>query len=184
MVDKEIADNTAVVVNESLGLGIDPSAKDLDTQVRAKYIEISKADLDMKEKAAKELFNNLKKEYIDANIADGVQVTEISGIEKIDDYTCTVLVDGVNIIGDRLLAQQYVMPQHYYGVADDGTEFKKGDMTIPKSRNSAPMGSGAYIQETLLLWEVVLIYLKNMKITLLSLKQILIILEEHQKLLI
>ena len=75
----------------------------------------------------------------------GEEVTEISGIERVDDLTCTVLVDGINIIGDKLLANQPILPQHYYGVSDDGTEYKKGDMTVPKSRNSAPMGSGPYI---------------------------------------
>ncbi|WP_250278468.1 ABC transporter substrate-binding protein [[Clostridium] colinum] len=75
----------------------------------------------------------------------GDNVTEISGIEKIDDLTCTVLVDGVNIIGDRLLAEQYILPKHYYGISQDGKEYKKGDMTVPKSRNSMPMGSGPYI---------------------------------------
>lgn len=144
-VDTDIAENTAKSINEALEFGIDPNASDLDAQVRAKYIETLKADEGIKQEAADDLFNTLKKEYIDANLADGVQVTEISGIEKVDDYTCTVLVNGVSITAERELGQQYVMPQHYYGVGDDGTEFKKGDMSIPKSRTEAPMGSGAYI---------------------------------------
>lgn len=73
------------------------------------------------------------------------EATEVEGIQKVDDLTCTVLVDGVNIIGDKLLAQQLILPKHYYGVAEDGTEYKKGDMTVLKSRNSAPMGCGPYI---------------------------------------
>ena len=75
----------------------------------------------------------------------GDAVTEITGIKKVDDLTATILVDGVNIIGDKLLAQQAILPKHYYGVSDDGTEYKKGDMTVPKSRNSLPMGSGPYV---------------------------------------
>lgn len=75
----------------------------------------------------------------------GDAVTEISGIKKVDDLTCTVLIDGVSIIGDKQLAQQPIVPKHYYGVGDDGTEFKKGDMSVPKSRNNLPMGSGPYI---------------------------------------
>ena len=78
----------------------------------------------------------------------GDTVTEVSGIERVDDLTCTVLVDGVNIIGDKLLANQPILPKHYYGVSDDGTEYKKGDMTVPKSRNSVPMGSGPYVFKT------------------------------------
>lgn len=75
----------------------------------------------------------------------GDAVIEISGIKKVDDLTCTVLIDGVSIIGDKQLAQQPIVPKHYYGVGDDGTEFKKGDMSVPKSRNNLPMGSGPYI---------------------------------------
>ena len=78
----------------------------------------------------------------------GDAVTEISGIKKVDDLTATILVDGVNIIGDKLLANQPILPKHYYGVSDDGTEYKKGDMTVPKSRNSLPMGSGPYVFKT------------------------------------
>lgn len=75
----------------------------------------------------------------------GNTVTEISGIKKVDDLTATITVDGVNIIGDKLLAQQPILPKHYYGVAEDGTEYKKGDMTVLKSRNTLPMGSGPYV---------------------------------------
>ncbi len=75
----------------------------------------------------------------------GEAVTEISGIKKVDDLTATILTNGVNISGDRLLANIAILPKHYYGVGNDGTEFKKGDMTVPKSRNEAPMGSGPYI---------------------------------------
>ncbi len=75
----------------------------------------------------------------------GDAVTEISGIKKVDDLTATITTDGINIVGDRLLGNTQILPKHYYSVSDDGTEYKKGDMTVPKSRNNAPLGSGPYI---------------------------------------
>ncbi len=41
--------------------------------------------------------NKLYKEYIDKNYSDGIDVTEISGIKKINDYTCTVIFNSKNI---------------------------------------------------------------------------------------
>lgn len=67
----------------------------------------------------------------------------ISGITKVDELTCTVLVNGVNIIGDRLLALQQIMPKHYYG-----ENFKKGDLTSIKAKSGMPLGSGPYIFES------------------------------------
>ncbi len=67
----------------------------------------------------------------------------ISGITRIDELTCTVLVNGVNIIGDRLLALQEIVPEHYYG-----ENFKKGDLSGVKAKSSAPLGSGPYIFES------------------------------------
>ena len=75
----------------------------------------------------------------------GEAVTEISGIKKVDDLTATITTNGINLVGDRLLGNTQILPKHYYSVSDDGTEYKKGDMIVPKSRNNAPLGSGPYI---------------------------------------
>ncbi len=69
--------------------------------------------------------------------------TTISGITRVDELTCTVLVNGVNIIGDRLLALQQLVPEHYYG-----ENFKKGDLSGVKAKSGAPLGSGPYIFES------------------------------------
>ena len=67
----------------------------------------------------------------------------ISGITKVDELTCTVLVNGVNIVGDRLLALQQIMPRHYYG-----ENYKKGDLTSIKAKSGMPLGSGPYVFES------------------------------------
>lgn len=142
---KTVEENTPQTVNEELGLGVDEGATDFKEQVIAKYLEKNIQDEELKEQAKSEKFDNLKKAYIEENLSGGVNVEKISGIQKVDDLTCTVLINGFSLSGDRMLSLSAIMPKHYYGVADDGTEFKKGDMTIPKSRNEHPLGAGPYV---------------------------------------
>lgn len=79
-------------------------------------------------------------EYVKDDPADGIDVEYISGITRVDDLTCRVLVDGVNVIGDRILAQLPIVPEHYYGEG-----FTKGNLDGVKSKNSTPMGSGPFV---------------------------------------
>lgn len=79
-------------------------------------------------------------EYINEDLSDGVDVRYISGITKVDELTCTVLVNGVNVIGDRILAHRPIVPEHYYGEG-----FEKGKLDGVKSKNGVPMGSGPFI---------------------------------------
>lgn len=79
----------------------------------------------------------LAESYIAGNLADGVDVPEISGVKRIDDYTATVTYASVNIYGDRSISFAFA-PAHYYG------EFKKGDVSAILS-NMKPVGSGPYV---------------------------------------
>ena len=54
----------------------------------------------------------LAESYIAGNLADGVDVPEISGIKRIDDYTATVTYASVNISGDRNISFAFA-PAHY-----------------------------------------------------------------------
>ena len=81
----------------------------------------------------------LSKAYISEGLADGIDVPEISGIKRVDDYTCTVLTNGVSISADRQLGLQSILPEHYYGAG-----YEKGNLETAKSKNSSPMGSGAF----------------------------------------
>ena len=84
-----------------------------------------------------------KKQMVKGTLEDGIDVTTISGIEKVDDLTCTVLFDSVNITGDKLVAWQVVTPQHYYG-PNWTPETSKGNLADIKALNGAPMGAGPY----------------------------------------
>ena len=79
----------------------------------------------------------LAESYIAGNLADGIDVAEISGIKRIDDYTATVTYGSVNISGDRNISFSFV-PEHYYG------SVVKGDVSSILS-NMIPLGSGPYI---------------------------------------
>ena len=70
--------------------------------------------------------------------------TEISGIEKVDEKTVKVTLKGVDPAAIWKLGGIAVAPKAYYGVDDAGKEYAKGDMSVPKSRNAAPMGAGPY----------------------------------------
>lgn len=81
-----------------------------------------------------------KKQVVLGTLDDGVDVDTISGIERVDDLTCTILFDSPNISGDKLVAWQPLMPEHYYG-----KEWSKGDLSSIKALNATPVGSGPYI---------------------------------------
>jgi peptide/nickel transport system substrate-binding protein len=81
--------------------------------------------------------NKAKRNYAMENIAGGVKVKEISGIKKIDDYTCEILMTKINIYGDREL-NAYLIPKAYYG------EITKGDVSKILS-NMSPVGSGPFM---------------------------------------
>ena len=83
--------------------------------------------------------SQLSSDYISEGLADGIDVETITGITKVDDLTCTVLINGINVTADRQLSLQQITPEHYYGEG-----FTKGDLSMVKAKNDTPMGSGPY----------------------------------------
>lgn len=83
--------------------------------------------------------SKLESEYIAGNLADGIDVPTITGIVRVDDYTCTVEYYEIDIYGDRSINAP-IVPEHYYGT------FEKGNAESVVSANmDTPMGSGPYI---------------------------------------
>lgn len=65
----------------------------------------------------------LYKSYIEKNYSDGIDVTEISGIKKINDYTCTVIFNSRNInavsqLNALLVSKNYFSAAYVKGKAD------------------------------------------------------------------
>ncbi len=61
--------------------------------------------------------------YINRNYSDGADVTEISGIKKVNDYTCTILFNSRNInavseLNVPIVSKAYYSPEYVKGSAD------------------------------------------------------------------
>lgn len=65
-------------------------------------------------------------------LEDDIDVKEITGIKKIDDLTCTVTVDGVDMNAKCTLGLESVLPKSYYreGFKKAGYEQKNGKNTV------------------------------------------------------
>lgn len=77
-------------------------------------------------------------EKLNQEMKTGEGVATISGVTKIDDYTCTVKYNSINIYGDRTVGTLYFMPEHYYG------KLEKGTVGTKIQTNMVPLGSGPY----------------------------------------
>ena len=78
------------------------------------------------------------KEYIDKNYSNGTSVSEISGIKKINDHTCTVVFNSVNV-GAISQINPLIVSKAAYGAG-----YVKGKAETVKSNAEKPVGSGAY----------------------------------------
>ena len=89
---------------------------------------------------------------LQAGVQTGEGADYIEGIEKTGDYTMTVHMDSYDATAIYEMAFT-VAPMHYYGDASmydyDAHKFgfTKGDLSIVKSKTSAPMGCGPYTFE-------------------------------------
>ena len=97
----------------------------------------------------------LYSEYTADNYSDGVDVTEISGIQKINDYSCSILFNSRNINAVSQV-NAFIISEEYYSV-----EYIKGQGGKLKELSSAACGSGAYVFESFENGEVKLTSNKN-----------------------
>jgi len=84
---------------------------------------------------------NMKSVRALENLESGIQIPDISGINRIDDYTCTILITEIDIYDKHHLTIQNglgnLIPRHHYG------EYVKGDVSSIVN-NMDPLGSGHY----------------------------------------
>lgn len=76
--------------------------------------------------------------YIKSNYSDGADVTEISGITRVDDYTCTVLCNSRNINTISQLNAVLVSTTFY------GVDYVKGATGKVKAFTTQSLGCGPY----------------------------------------
>ncbi|MBQ8015323.1 MAG: hypothetical protein IJ264_03950, partial [Clostridia bacterium] len=77
--------------------------------------------------------------YISRNYSDGINVSEITGIKKINDYTCTVLFNSKNINAISELNVPIVSKAFY------SSEYIKGSAEKIKEIEGFPVCSGPYV---------------------------------------
>ncbi|MBR5111919.1 MAG: ABC transporter substrate-binding protein [Clostridia bacterium] len=78
------------------------------------------------------------KKYIEKNYKDGADVTEIKGIRRVDDYTCTVTFNSRNINAVSALNAVIVSKAFYTA------EYVKGSASVIKNFTTMSMGCGPY----------------------------------------
>ncbi|MBQ4603502.1 MAG: hypothetical protein IJB16_02770 [Clostridia bacterium] len=81
----------------------------------------------------------LYENFLKSNYIDGVDVTEISGIKKINDYTCSILFNSRNINAISEI-NALIIPKNAYS-----SEYIKGTAEKVKELNFLSVGSGPYI---------------------------------------
>ena len=77
-------------------------------------------------------------EYLKENYEDGIKVEKISGIKKIDDYSCSILFNSRNINAVSAV-NAYIISADFYNV-----EYIKGSADKVKSLSASAPSSGAY----------------------------------------
>lgn len=82
--------------------------------------------------------DKLYKEYIKRNYENGIDVGEISGIKKVNDYTCTVQFNSRNINAVSQLNALIVSKAFY------SADYVKGQADKVKQMNGFAVGSGPY----------------------------------------
>ncbi len=77
-------------------------------------------------------------EYIGSNYSDGIDVPSISGIKKINDYTCTILYNSRNINAISEINIPVISRAAFE------SEYIKGNTESVRQKNIAAVGSGPY----------------------------------------
>lgn len=80
----------------------------------------------------------LYSEYLGKNYSDGINVTSISGINKINDYSCTILFNSKNIN----TVSQINIPIISKAVYE--TDYVKGHASVIREKSADAIGCGAY----------------------------------------
>lgn len=80
----------------------------------------------------------LYNEYIERNYSNGISVPEISGIKKVNDYTCTVLFNSRNVNAISQINIPIVSAEKYL------SQYMKGKAEEIKQTDEMPLGCGPY----------------------------------------
>ncbi len=83
--------------------------------------------------------NKLYGDYVSKNYGDGIDIPSITGIKKINDYSCTILFNSRNINAVSQINMPLVCRDNYI------VDYVKGNTKEIKEKNIKPSGSGPYM---------------------------------------
>lgn len=116
-------------------LGDTPDENELLALVAKIEAETNRYGYNPEDSFREKLYN----EYIDKNYSDGINISEIEGIKKVNDYTCTVLFNSKNI-NDISKLNVLLVPSDYLSA-----EYIKGSPEKIKEIQNIAISSGAYV---------------------------------------
>lgn len=73
-------------------------------------------------------------------LSGGIEVSDIEGIQKIDNYSCRIQFTSVNAEALRAMTVIPILSEDYYG-----SGYEKGEIEKLRQLNSVPMGSGSFV---------------------------------------
>ena len=132
------------------GLAADATAKDFFLAIGAQYDwNFSAMEAETAGSALSELIPEDVYAYATTGVAVGADVPNVSGIVKTGDYSMTLTTSELSTTMIYQL-QMPIAPLHYYGdkslydYDNNSFGFPKGDLSVVRSKTSAPMGGGMY----------------------------------------
>ena len=132
------------------GLAADATAKDFFLAIGAQYDwNFSAMEAETAGSALSDLIPEDVYAYATTGVAVGADVPNVSGIVKTGDYSMTLTTSELSTTMIYQL-QMPIAPLHYYGdkslydYDNNSFGFPKGDLSVVRSKTSAPMGGGMY----------------------------------------
>ena len=132
------------------GLAADATAKDFFMAIGTQYDwNFSAMEAETAGSALSDLIPEDVYAYATTGVAVGADVPNVSGIVKTGDYSMTLTTSELSTTMIYQL-QMPIAPLHYYGdkslydYDNNSFGFPKGDLSVVRSKTSAPMGGGMY----------------------------------------
>ena len=132
------------------GLAADATAKDFFMAIGTQYDwNFSAMEAEKAGSALSELIPEDVYAYATTGVAVGADVPNVAGIVKTGDYSMTITTSELSTTMIYQL-QMPIAPLHYYGdkslydYDNNSFGFPKGDLSVVRSKTSAPMGGGMY----------------------------------------
>ena len=150
MLENGATDVASAAAGWGFDLAADATAKDFFMAIGAQYDwNFSAMEAETAGSALSDLIPEDVYAYATTGVAVGADVPSVAGIVKTGDYSMTLTTSELSTTMIYQL-QMPIAPLHYYGdkslydYDNNSFGFPKGDLSVVRSKTSAPMGGGMY----------------------------------------